>query len=100
MVFRPNSINLRYLYYFNKFFESAEFPSSWLETVLVPVHKSGTKYDPSNYRGISLLNVLYKIFSIIINNRLVKWTDQFEIIDEMQSGFRFSLQIIFRMYCV
>ena len=55
---------------FNKIFESAEFPSSWLETVLVPVHKSGTKYDPSNYRGISLLNVLYKIFSFIINNRL------------------------------
>ena len=85
---------------FNEIFESAELPSSWLETVLVPVHKSGTKYDPSNYRGISLLYVLYKIFSIIINNRLVKWTDQFEIIDEMQSGFRSRYSAIDNIFCL
>ena len=85
---------------FNKIFESAEFPSSWLETILVPVHKSGTKCDPSNYRGISLLNVLYKIFSVITNNRLVKRTDQFEIIDEMQSGFRSGYSAIDNIFCL
>ena len=56
----------------NHYKKKKSFSKLLLETVLVPVHKSGTKYDPSNYRGISLLNVLYKIFSIIINDRLVK----------------------------
>ena len=40
------------------------------------------------------------IFSIIINNRLLKWTDQFEIIDEMQSGFRSGYSAIDNIFCL
>ena len=75
-------------------------PHSWLDSILVPVYKSGFKSDPCNYRGISLLNVLYKVFSNIINERLVKLTNRFNIVDEMQSGFRSGYSAIDNVFCL
>jgi hypothetical protein len=52
------------------------------------VYKSGPQDDPSNYRGISFINVMYKIFSYIIYHRLYNWAEKFDNIDESQAGFR------------
>jgi hypothetical protein len=43
----------------------------WLSSYIVPIHKSGDPFDPNNYRGISLLNGIAKIFSAILNNRIM-----------------------------
>jgi hypothetical protein len=45
--------------------------------------------EVSNYRGISLLNVTYKIFTNILSKHLKVYTD--EIIGEYQGGFRKGL---------
>ena len=37
---------------------------------MILLHKSGSKSDPSNYRGISLVNCLSTFFSAILNQRL------------------------------
>ena len=47
---------------FNKILSSGEFPNMWSESLIVPIHKSGSINDPSNYKGISLINIMYKIF--------------------------------------
>jgi len=73
---------------FNKILATGEFPDIWRNSIIVPVHKSGSKLDPTNYRGISLINVMYKIFSNIIYNRLCLWSEEFDKIDEAQAGFR------------
>lgn len=39
---------------FNTILKSAHFPAIWNESILVLLHKSGNKLDPSNYRGISV----------------------------------------------
>ena len=45
-------------------------------------------FDPNNFRGISLMDSLCKIFMNILSIRLTKWSNEFNVIDEAQAGFR------------
>ncbi len=73
---------------FNKMIETGEFPNDWGSALIVPIHKSGDVKDPGNYRGISLLSCLSKVFTKILNNRLVSWAEANEKYFEVQAGFR------------
>ncbi len=73
---------------FNCIFSSGQIPDSWGESIITPIHKAGSQLDPNNYRGISLINGLCKIFTCIINNRLQLWCQENSILDESQAGFR------------
>jgi hypothetical protein len=63
-----------------------ELPHRWKKSIAVPIHKKGDKTDCSNYHGISLLRILYKILSHILLSRLTPYAD--EIIGDHQCGFR------------
>jgi hypothetical protein len=39
---------------FNTVLSNGVFPSQWSNGFIVPIHKSGSTMDPSNYRGISI----------------------------------------------
>jgi hypothetical protein len=54
--------------------------------VVSPMHKKGSRNDCSNYRGISLLNSCYKIYSKILNNRISKIAEKIILLDN-QNGF-------------
>ena len=60
---------------FNRIFDSSEYPTAWTNAIIVPIHKSGDKNDPDNYRGISLLSILGKVFAHILNKRLSWWQE-------------------------
>jgi hypothetical protein len=62
-----------------------ELPHQWKESIMVPIHKKGDKTDCSNYRGISLLSISYKILSNILLSRLTPYAD--EIISDHQCRF-------------
>ena len=49
--------------------------------------KKGVKEDPGNYRGITLLSVVGKVFYKVINNRLVQYWDCGGKLHEGQAGF-------------
>lgn len=53
---------------------------------VISLFKKGTRNNTGNYRGISLLNTVYKIYSKIINERLRKISES--ILIEEQAGFR------------
>ena len=53
----------------------------------MPIFKKGNINDVENYRGITLLSTLGKLFTRIINNRLTFWSDTCNI---TQSGFHKS----------
>ena len=66
----------------------AEWPLSWAMSVLVPLFKKGDRLDHGNYRGISLSNVLSKVFAKILCCRIDNWIDQNRILSDLQAGFR------------
>ena len=62
-------------------------PSSWKTSRTVPIYKKGdsTKYE--NFRPISLLPTMYKIFSGILNTRLLNVATSLGWISAEQKGF-------------
>ena len=73
---------------FNRLYTFGEFPKSWAKFVIVPLHKKGDLANPNNYRGISLLETLSKIYIHILNKRLTFFVEAYEKLSEAQSGFR------------
>ena len=60
---------------FNLIFSSGHFPLSWVDGVVIPIHKKGSKNTVDNYRDITLLSVLGKLFTRILNNILIFWAE-------------------------
>ena len=56
-------------------FESGVVPEDWRSAVIVPLYKGkGERTECSNYRGISLLYMVGKIYSGILVDRVRKLT--------------------------
>jgi hypothetical protein len=61
-------------------------PAQWKEGIICPIYKKGDRLDCSNYRSITLLNIMYKIYAILLNKRL---SDIIETkLSDFQMGFR------------
>jgi len=57
-------------YLFNASLANSCFPSLWKSTFITPILKKGDKSLITNYRSISLISILPKLFSKIVNNKL------------------------------
>ena len=55
----------------NKSISTGSFPSQLKQTKVLPIFKGGTKSDPSNYRPISILPTISKIFEKHVNKHLM-----------------------------
>ena len=69
---KNNSDDFHYvlLKLFNQILSSGIFPKEWAIGELIPIHKKGDPNNPDNYRGITLMTCMGKLFTSIINNRL------------------------------
>ena len=67
----PNFIKTIHLL-FEKCFASGYFPIVWQTGIIQPIFKSGAKDNPANYRPITILCILNKVFTKILNNRLTQ----------------------------
>lgn len=73
---------------FNAIFEGAPYPEKWRNGLIIPLHKKGDPRDPNNYRGITLLSSLGKIFSTVFTNRLSAWIEKRNLLTPTQCGYR------------
>lgn len=61
-------------------------PDRWYNAIVILIHKKGNADDLENYRPISLLSHLYKLFTRIITSRLENKLDFYQPVE--QGGFR------------
>jgi sorting nexin-29 len=65
---------------------------SWVEALICPIHKKGDVQNCENFRGISLVNIAYKILSVVLYGRLKPHASQ--IIGQYQCGIREAVSTI------
>ena len=76
---------------FNLILQNGIIPSDWVKGNIIPIYKNkGSKNEPANYRPITLLSCIGKLFTSIINTslRLTNFLEDNRILNETQSGFR------------
>jgi len=73
----------------NSSIHSSTFPDAWKKAHVTPIWKSkGSKKDPSNYRPISVLPVLARLFEKICAKQLGSYCLSRGVIPDAQFGFR------------
>ena len=72
----------------NQMFTTGTFPDTLKVSKIIPLHKKGNAALLSNYRPISLLPTISKIFERVICNQLYTYFNDNELISEQQYGFR------------
>ena len=93
---------------FNIIFDSGIFPDVWSQGIIFPIYKNkGDKGDPNNYRVITILGCMGKLFTNILNERLNTYLENCNLLNEEQAGFRkkygtidyvFSLKLLIDFY--
>ena len=72
---------------FNKMIEVGIYPSLLKYYRTTPVHKKGSKTDIKNYRPISVLKTIDKIFEKLLYSRLEGFFSKFNLFSDNQFGF-------------
>ena len=81
-------------------FESSLVPDAWLNSIVKPIPKSSNSDPrvPMNYRGISLLSCVYKLYSSILNHRLLFHLEESGLLADEQNGFRKNRSCVDHIY--
>jgi len=77
---------LRLPQFLNNIYRENCIPNEWRNAVIIPIYKKGDRRETQKYRGISILNTCYKIYSKILNMKLQNYSEIF--MTETQNGFR------------
>ncbi|MCG8093283.1 MAG: reverse transcriptase family protein, partial [Candidatus Thiodiazotropha endolucinida] len=88
-----------YGHLFNLILDSGIVPESWALGDILPIYKNkGCMNLPENYRPITLLSCLGKLFTSILNKRLYNYVEKYEIICHNQAGFRKGLSTVDNLF--
>ena len=61
---------------FNHILSSGQYPKGWKNSYIKPLYKGDDPLNPPNYRGISIMSCMSKLFSSVLNNRLQTFFDK------------------------
>ena len=70
------------------FVQQGYFPENLKLGCITPIYKNGNKTKVNNYRPVCSLSPISKIIEKVINNRMVDFLDDHEILSKTQFGFR------------
>ena len=72
----------------NQLIETEIYPENFKIAKTTPIHKKGDKNVISNYRLVSLLPTLAKVFERVIHKQLYSYFNNENLLAEQQYGFR------------
>ena len=62
-------------------------PDDWRQANLAPIYKKGEKYDPANYRPVSLTCICCKTLEHILVSKIMQHFSEHDILIESQNSF-------------
>ena len=72
---------------FNRSLSEGCFPNIWKLAHVIPIFKKGDKSQPSNYRPISLLSCVGKVFERVVFKHMYNYLHTNKLLYKFQSGF-------------
>ena len=75
---------------FTRCLSEGQLPTDWKSSTVLPIFKKGTRYDPLNYRPISLTSVCCKTFERLLCEHLTDYLESNMLLSPHQFGFRAS----------
>jgi hypothetical protein len=85
---------------FNCAFHAGKVPQPFNGSLLSPVYKKGDDTDTSNYRPIAVTEPLMRLYAVILNNRLLKFTEENNLRVGSQTGFRPGLSTVHQLFAL
>lgn len=73
---------------FKRSLEETVIPKEWKQANVTAIFKKGAKWDPANYRPVSLTSKIGKIMERMINDDIVHFLQSNNLIKDSQHGFR------------
>lgn len=87
--YSQNKLMPLYLKIFNIILDTGIIPTEWSKGAIIPIYKlKGDPSDPENYRPITLLSCLSKLFTSILEKRLSIFLNENNALNQNQAGFR------------
>lgn len=83
---------------YNYILKTECIPSQWTKSIIILLHKKGDRNIIENYRPISLMSNIYKVFSKLILKRLSRIMDEQQPME--QAGFRAGFSTTDHMHVI
>ena len=75
---------------FNTSLETSIFPDLWKIARVAPMYKEGDKSEKSNYRPLTVLPVISRLFERLVYNQLHRHLNSNNLLANEQSGFSYT----------
>lgn len=72
----------------NSFIKTSDFPSAWKQARVTPIPKVDSPQENSDFRPISILPVLSKVYERLVHNQIVEHVENNHLLADKMSGFR------------
>ncbi|XP_071572942.1 uncharacterized protein [Temnothorax nylanderi] len=84
--------------FINRIWKGGGWPENWKEGIIAPIVKKGEGKRVEEYRGVTIMSSLYKVYTAILAERLREELEGKGIVPQNQTGFRRGMGTIDNIY--
>jgi len=78
----------------NRVWRGEGWPEQWKDGIIVPLVKKGAGEKVEDYRGVTLMPTLYKVYVRVLTERLKEEMEEKSMVPQNQTGFRKGMGVI------